>query len=155
MCREKLQTHYPEHISVERALQPYVAAICVTSFSEDPNEQDTGPEVHSVMLDDVDAEHIVDNLGQILGRTKMMKVRIAVGMWRDRASGEWRCYAEGWGADYANQRESTENTIIDNGLNEGQPLFWRYVEADVPVPMDEEVTVEGTIVDIDQKEDSR
>jgi len=75
-----------------------------------------------------------------------MKVRIAVGMWKDQQTGEWKSYAEGWEQteNSGDPRKSAEETIVGNSLNRGQPLFWRFIEAEVPVPEFEEVTVEGT-----------
>lgn len=77
-----------------------------------------------------------------------MKVRMAVGMWKDRRTGEWRSYAEGWemGENSSDPKDSAEQTIIDNALNEGQALFWRFVEAEVPEPTYDEITVQGEVV---------
>lgn len=74
-----------------------------------------------------------------------MKVTVAVAMWNE--NGKWKCYAEGWaGEDRKGTKDSTRHTISSNGLNNGEPLYWRFIEADIPVPQDTEITVEGTVV---------
>ena len=76
-----------------------------------------------------------------------LKVRIAAAMWKDPSSGKWKCYAEGSEiTETYDPKQSCEDTIIDNGMNCGQSIYWRVVEADLPIPADHELTVEGVVV---------
>jgi hypothetical protein len=78
-----------------------------------------------------------------------VQVLVAVGLWKDGE--EWKSYAEGWElSDVSGKTEiksSCESTIISNGLNKGEPIHWRFVEASVPLPILTELTVQGTVLD--------
>jgi hypothetical protein len=77
-----------------------------------------------------------------------MKITVAVAMWQDSSTTTgWASYAEGWEGSRDDVKRSCEHTIFDNGLNEGKPLYWRFVEAEVPEPVIDEPTVQGEVVE--------
>jgi hypothetical protein len=69
-------------------------------------------------------------------------VLVAVGMWEDPKTSTWKMYAEGWEMNDDLSLEenkkatkgSCESTILDNGLSDGQPLYWRYMKGPAPIP---------------------
>ena len=65
---------------------------------------------------------------------------------------KWNSYGEGWHLDEKNTKDGlksqVEDTIFENGLNEGFALYWRFVEADVPVPENHEPTIQGEVIDV-------
>lgn len=62
----KLRTHYPEHIHVGPSKSSgFIAEVSLTSFPEGP-DQNSGPEVHTVLLDREDAMQIYTQLGLLL-----------------------------------------------------------------------------------------
>lgn len=79
-----------------------------------------------------------------------MKVTFAVAMWQHPSTGEWKCFAEGWelnGRDRSSIRASVEQACGE--IAPGQPLYWRFVEAEVPEPEQTLLTLEGHLVEDD------
>ena len=94
------------------------------------------------------------NLGCIVEDT--LPVLIAVGMWLE--DGKWKTYAEGWepgeASGQSDIKESCESTIFSNALNRGQPVYWRFIEANIPKPAHTEPTVRGAVLPEGDEQDA-
>jgi len=75
-----------------------------------------------------------------------IRVRIAVAMWQDKKTGEWKCWCEGaeTGINF-DAKDSCEMILADTGVSMGQPLHWRHVEADVPISVVQDIVGEGKV----------
>jgi len=79
---------------------------------------------------------------------KTMRIRVAVAVAR-KADGTWGAWAEGCekgaeGYGDASIKEGVE-AVLDESRWVDSPVHWRWVEADVPLPVNDEPTVIGEV----------